>query len=434
MPFVRHPPRGPFRDLPREVPILTAISFTVALGFGIVAPDIPAFARHFGVSTAAAASVVSAFALMRIIGALPAGRLADRFGQPVVMATGIAIVAVSSIVAGFSNSFAELIILRGAGGVGSAMFGVSGQTLLLVSVPNEQRGRASGLFAGGFLVGGISGPAVGGIIAAWSERAPFIIYGCMLIIPALIAGTVLHDRSRPRPGAHRPRRALAEIAAALRDRAYRAAAAANLGDGFAVIGVRSAIVPLFVRDVLHRSAVWTGAGFLVVAALNAGVLLPAGRLADRFGRRPVVVGGCFTSASALVLLALLPGIGGYFTALAVLGLGSGLLDVGPAAMLGDILKGQGGTVVATYQMAGDIGAVTGPVTAGYLVDVASYGAAFIVAGGVLGLAAVLALFAPETRWRDRPVSPGPVAGQESSSAGPVAEASPGTRPPGTGQP
>ena len=408
------PPRGPFRDLPREVPILTAISFTVALGFGIVAPDIPAFARHFGVSTAAAASVVSAFAFMRIIGALPAGRLADRFGQPVVMATGIAIVAVSSIVAGFSNSFAELIILRGAGGLGSAMFGVSGQTLLLVSVPNEQRGRAAGLFSAGFLVGGISGPAVGGIIAAWSERAPFIIYGCMLIVPAVIAGTVLHDRSRQRPqAADRPRRAVAAIAEALRDRAYRAAASANLADGFATMGVRSAIIPLFVRDILHRSSIWTGIGFLVVAVINAATLLPAGRLADRFGRRPVVVGGCLVAAVGMLLLALLPGLGGYLVALAVLGLGSGFLDVGPAAMLGDVLKGQGGTVVATFQMAGDVGTVAGPVTAGYLVDVASYGAAFGLTAGVLGLAAVLGVFAPETRWRDQPVGPGLLADPQS---------------------
>jgi MFS family permease len=414
MPFVLRPPRGPFRDLPREVPILTAISFTVALGFGIVAPDIPAFARHFGVSTAAAASVVSAFALMRIIGALPAGRLADRFGQPAVMAAGIAIVAVSSIVAGFSGSFAELIILRGAGGLGSAMFGVSGQTLLLLSVPSAQRGRASGLFAGGFLVGGISGPAVGGVIAAWSERAPFIIYGCMLIVPAVIAGAVLHDRSRRhRETAPQRRRAIAEILSALRDPAYRAAAFANLADGFGTIGVRAAIVPLFVRDVLHRSAIWTGIGFGVVAAINAATLLPAGRLADRFGRRPVVVGGCLISAAGLALLALMPGLGGYLTGLAVLGLGSGFLDVGPAAMLGDILAGRGGTVVATYQMAGDVGAVTGPVTAGYLVDAVSYAVAFGVTAGVLGLAAVLGLFAPETRWRDRPIDPGLVAGRPS---------------------
>ena len=414
MPFVPHPSRGPFRGLPREVPILTAISFTVALGFGIVAPDIPAFARHFGVSTAAAASVISAFAFMRIVGALPAGRLADRFGQPAVMAAGIAIVAVSSIVAGFSGSFTELIILRGAGGLGSAMFAVSGQTLLLVSVPSAQRGRASGLFAGGFLIGGISGPAVGGIIAAWSERAPFIIYGGMLIVPAVIAGTVLRNGSRQRAeSTGRPRRAFAEIASALRDRAYRAAAFANLADGFGTIGVRSAIIPLFVRDILHRSAIWTGVGFLLVAVINAATLLPAGRLADRFGRRPVIVSGCLVAAAGMVLLALVPGVGGYLAGLAILGLGSGLLDVGPAAMLGDILKGQGGTVVATYQMAGDVGAVTGPVTAGYLVDVASYGMAFGVTAGVLGLAAVLALFAPETRWRDRPIGPDLVAAPSS---------------------
>ena len=189
-------PRGPFRGLPREVAILTAVSFTVALGFGIVAPDIPAFARQFGVSTAAAASVISAFALMRIAGALPAGRLVDRFGEPVVMAAGIAIVAVSSILAGFSGSFAELIVLRGAGGLGSAMFGVSSQTLLLASVPGADRGRASGLYAGGFLVGGIAGPAVGGLIAAWSMRAPFIIYGVLLIVPGVIAAVAL----RARPG------------------------------------------------------------------------------------------------------------------------------------------------------------------------------------------------------------------------------------------
>jgi len=404
--------------MPREVAVLTAVSFTVALGFGIVAPDIPAFARHFGVSTAAAASVVSAFALMRIVGALPAGRLVDRFGEPMVMAVGIAIVSVSSIVAGFSGSFTELIILRGAGGLGSAMFGVSAQTLLLVSVPGEQRGRASGLFAGGFLVGSISGPALGGIIAAWSMRAPFIIYGVMLVVPAVIAAAVLRDGSHRRAGpAPRPKRAFATIARALRDRAYRAAAGANLADGFAVIGIRSAIVPLFVRDVLHRSAVWTGIGFGVVAVLNAATLLPGGRLADRLGRRPVVVAGCLVSAGGMAMLALVPGLGGYLAALAVLGLGSGLLDTGPAAMIGDILGGQGGTVVASYQMAGDIGAVTGPVTAGYLVDVATYGAAFGLAGGVLALAAVLGLAAPETRWRDRPAAAGPpAAGQGSPSA------------------
>ena len=400
LPFVQLPHRGPFRGLPREVAILTCVSFTVALGFGIVAPGIPGFARHFGVSTAAAVSVISAFALMRVAGALPSGRLVDRFGEYPVMSAGISIVAVSSILAGFSESFTQLIILRGVGGLGSAMFSVSAQTLLLGSVTSDQRGRASGLYSGGFLIGGISGPAIGGLVAAWSLRAPFFIYGGLLLVPAVIAAAALRDapaRASRKTARTAPR--FAELASALRSSAYRAATAANLADSFAAIGVRSAIVPLFVRDVLHRSAVWTGIGFVVVAVVNAATLLPAGRAADTAGRRPVILGGCLVSASGMVMLALLPGLYGYLAALATFGLGSGLLDVGPAAVIGDIIGDKGGTVVASFQMAGDVGTVTGPVAAGFLVDTVSYNAAFVMAAVVLGLAAVFGLFAPETRWR-----------------------------------
>jgi MFS family permease len=392
------------------VAILSAVSFTVALGYGIVAPGIPAFARHFGVSTAAAGSVISAFALMRIAGALPAGRLVDRFGEHRTMAAGIAVVAASSVLAGFSGSFVQLIVLRGIGGLGSAMFSVGGQTLLLRSVPSGLRGRASGLYTGGFLLGGISGPAIGGLVAAWYLPAPFFIYGGMLAVPAVIAAVLLHDGARAATSEReRRQRPLAEIAKALRSRAYRAAAAANLADGFAVMGVRSAIVPLFVADVLHESATWTGIGFLVVAGLNAAALLPGGRAADTLGRRPVIVAGCLASAGSMVMLALVPGLWGFLLALAVLGLGSGLIDVAPAAMIGDLLggrgNGSGGAVVASYQMAGDIGTVTGPVAVGFLVDSVSYSAAFFLAASVLGLAAVAGLFAQETRKADRVAMP-----------------------------
>ena len=390
--------RGPFRDLPPEVAILTAVAFTVALGFGIVAPAIPAFARQFGVSVTAAASVISVFALMRVVGALPAGRLVDRFGEPGVMAAGIAVVAVSSVLAGCSRSFAELMVLRGSGGVGSAMFSISAQALLLGTVPGSQRGRASGLFSGGFLLGGISGPAVGGLIAAWSLRAPFFIYGCLLVVPAILSAVVLRRVPNRRWVARRPPgRSLVTLVRAVRSRTWRAAASANLADGFAALGMRGALVPLFVHEVLHRSAVWTGIGFLLFAALNGAALLPGGRVADTLGRRPVIMAGCVVSAVGMVMLALTSGPGAYLAAMAVTGFGSGLLDVAPAAMIGDIIDRDGGTLVASYQMAGDVGSVVGPVVGGLLVDSASYGAAFGLAAAVLVGAATLGVAAPETR-------------------------------------
>jgi DHA1 family multidrug resistance protein-like MFS transporter len=400
--------------------VLSAVSFTVALGYGIVAPAIPEFAKQFGVSDAAAATVISAFALMRVIGALPAGRLVDRFGEPMIMAAGIAIVAVSSILAGFSRSFAELLLLRGVGGLGSAMFSISAQALLLASVPGALRGRASGLYSGGFLLGGISGPALGGLIAAWSLRAPFFIYGGLLAVPAIIAavalrGVLRRSASEPAgavlPGLRSDEGATREGGTLRRPwarsqfgRVYRAAAAANFADGFAALGVRAAIVPLYVRQVLHSSPVWTGIGLGVFAAMNGAILLPAGRAADRLGRRPVIIAGCAVSGAGLAMIAILPGRPGFLVALAIAGLGSGLLDVAPAAMIGDLIAGQGGTLVASYQMAGDTGSVTGPVAAGFLVDSVSFSAAFGLAAGVLGLAAVVSCFAPETRVAREPTA------------------------------
>jgi MFS family permease len=156
-------------------------------------------------------------------------------------------------------------------------------------------------------------------------------------------------------------------------------------------------VPLFVTEVLHRPPLWTGVGFVVVAGVNALMLLPAGRYADSRGRRPVLVAGCATSCAGIVVLALVPDLGGYLVAMAVFGAGSGLLDVAPAAVVGDVASGRGGRVVAAYQMAGDLGVIAGPVVAGQLADVSSYRTAFLVTAAVLALAAVVGAAAPEHR-------------------------------------
>lgn len=396
-------PTNSLRGLPREVVVLAAVAFSVAVGFGVVAPAIPLFARQFGVGRTAAGAVISIFAAMRLVSALGGGRLVDRYGERVVLGTGIGIVAVSSALAGLAQSYLQLLLLRGVGGIGSAMFTVSALSLLLRSVSSDQRGRASGLFSGGFLLGGITGPAFGGALTGISIRAPFFLYAGTLAVAGSI-GLLALPRGQPvgSGGAggtgneQAPRTGLGQ---ALRLPAYRAAMAANLADSWAALGVRSALIPLFVGEVLHRRPLWTGIGFVVVAGVNAAVLLPAGRLADRRGRRPVLIAGCLASAAAMTVLAVVPTLPGYLVAMAVFGLGSGLLDVAPAAVVGDVVVGRGGTVVAAYQMAGDAGSVLGPLVAGRLADSFSYGAGFGATAGVLAIAGLLAATAPETRAR-----------------------------------
>jgi MFS family permease len=393
-----------FGDLPNEVAVLSAVAFSVAVGFGIVAPVIPLFAHHFGVGKAEVGAVLSAFAFMRLASALGVGRLVDAIGERVVLATGIGIVAVSSALAGFAHSYLQLLLLRGAGGIGSAMFSVSAMGLLLRVVSPTQRGRSVGLFQGGFLLGGISGPAIGGPLAAWSIRAPFFVYAGTLVVAGTVAMVGLRRASLARKREVDDQPSRTSLAAAFRQRAYRAALAANLADSWAAMGVRNTLVPLFVVESLHRGTAWVGIGFTIVAFFNAATLIPAGRLVDRRGRRPVMVGGCLLSAGSMALLALSPSLVGYIVAMVVFGIGSGLLDVAPAAVVGDVAGKRGGTVVAGFQMAGDGGSVSGPIVAGWVADTWSYGAAFWVTTGILAGAGALAARSPDIRLTADPLA------------------------------
>jgi MFS family permease len=395
-----------FAGLPREVAVLAAVAFAVAVGFGVVAPAIPVFASSFGVGETAAGAVISAFAFARLVFALSSGKLVDRFGERVILAGGIGIVAVSSALAGLADTYWQLLVLRGVGGVGSAMFTVSAVSLLLRVVSADQRGRATGLWQSGFLLGAIAGPAIGGPLTAISLRAPFFVYAGTLAVAGGIGMVFLskaHLREKPagEQGAPTRRTTLPE---ALRVSGYRAALASNLGTGWALFGVRSSLIPLFVVDGLGRSATWIGVGFFVSAAAQGLLLLPVGRYVDTTGRRPaMIIGGAIASASMALLT--IDSLVVYVVAMTLFGVGAAFLSVAPSAAVGDVVSGRGGTVVAAFQMSADLGAVAGPLLAGWLAEQYSFGAAFGATAGVLAIGLVAAVTSRETRHRPDPDQP-----------------------------
>ena len=400
------------KGLPREVAVLSAVAFCVALGFGILLPALPVFARTFGVSAFEASAVISVFALARFVTAPIAGTLVDKLGERLVLGTGLFIVAGSSLAAGFSQNYQQLIVLRGIGGLGSSMFTVSALALLLRVVDNAQRGRASSAYQGGFLLGGVAGPAVGGLVVAWSIRAPFFVYAATLIAAGLVAliflaKSRLHEREEI--VSHGEAGKLETLRVALQDGAYRAVLAVNLITGFLVLGLRSSVVPLFVTEGLQKGASLTGIGFLVVAGVQAVLLLPAGRVSDTTGRRKALLYGTIgTTIGMLVLTAADVTVNGcgptavactalFLVAMAIQGAASAFLGSAPAAVVGDIVGGKrGGIVVATFQMMSDVGIIIGPLVAGLLVDLFDFDWAFAAAAGMSLIAVIFVWLMPET--------------------------------------
>ena len=387
--------------LPREVTVLAAIAFCVALGFGIVIPAIPLFARTFGVTAFAASAVISVFAFMRLVSSPAAGWLVNRFGERTIMSTGLAIVGLSSLAAGFATDYTHLLLLRGIGGTGSAMFTISATALLLRVAPPEYRGRASGLFQAGFLIGGVAGPAVGGLVIGLSIRAPFFVYAGTLLAAFVVAITLLPRLEHVEQPELAQDTEAVKFLPTLRLPAYQAALGANFANGFVFFGLRSSLVPLFVVEGLREGPGLAGVGFVVAAGLQAALLAVGGRTADRRGRKPALMIGLGVGAVSLAVLVVAPNAAWFLLAMAVAGVSGAFLGPSPTAIVGDVARGHhGGSVVAGFQMMSDVGAIVGPLVGGLLLDAAGFHIAFAAGVTVSLLALALAVRMPETLPRE----------------------------------
>ncbi len=393
------------RDLPPETFTLALVAFCVALGFGIVVPAVPLFVLEFGVGPTAAGAVVSAFALMRFLSGFSSGRAVDRLGERRTLLVGLAVVAVSSLFAGLAVTYPQLLVLRAVGGIGSAFFTIAATSLLLRVATAAQRGRTQSVYRAGFLLGGIVGPAFGGAVVGISLRAPFFLYAGTLALACLAALRLpTAEPSAPEPQVAMgvgeedglptgvvPEPPRTSLRTALRSPSYQAALAGNFATGFAVLGVRSTVVPLLVVQHLGLAAGWIGAAFTLGAVVQGALLLPAGRAVDELGRRVTLVVGGLVSAASLIGLALAGGPLGLMLSMAVFAAGAALLGVAPAAIVGDVVEGKGGTAVAAWQMSSDLGSIVGPLAAGVLIDRGSFTTALVSGAVVVAGCALLGL-------------------------------------------
>ena len=165
------------------------------------------------------------------------------------------------------------------------------------------------------------------------------------------------------------------------------------------------IVPMLATTLLGLSV---GAiGFALMLGSVCGVLAayPAGWLADRFGRKVVIVPATIMTGASMVLFCVAPTYGWFIVACIVWGVASSVGGAAPATYAADSAPpGMNATAMSTFRMTADAGYVIGPLALGIIADVygpvpALVGSAFLL----LLVGAVFALLAPETlRRREKP--------------------------------
>ena len=250
----------------RDFRRLLAISITVALGFGMIVPVLPLFAKSFGVGLAAIGLVQLVFGLTRFSFGLVGGLVVDRFGERACTMAGLLIVAASSYAIGFSSSFPQLVLARGFGGAGSALFINGLMNRILRIIEPAAMGRATGAFRSSFLIGIGAGPVLGGVVAKhFGLTAPFHFYATGLLAATAIAwivmggtipGTSDGHAGEEAPPTGQPRNPLEALRAArplLGDLRYLIALSATFVGWWTISGPTQVVGVVFGREELGLS-------------------------------------------------------------------------------------------------------------------------------------------------------------------------------------
>src|SRR6266567_7569877 len=121
--------------------------------------------KEFHLNDAQFGLIGTAFLLVYAVAAVPFGYWGDRGVRKNVIAVGIAIWSVATLLTGFARNYFQLFLSRAAVGIGEASYYPAGTSLMSDYFPKDQRARVMSVWGAGSTVGIAIGFAGGGFIA-----------------------------------------------------------------------------------------------------------------------------------------------------------------------------------------------------------------------------------------------------------------------------
>lgn len=398
--------------------LVTLYTSTFLAGmWSMMVPAIPVLARSFGISPGTAAQIITALAFGRFVGLPISGAALDRLGARAALIAGPAMACAAALLAAVMPRFVFLLALVFLVGIAESVWVIAREVAGIDLARQDQRGRVLSGFHGINNLGLALGPLAGGLLTeSVGFRAVFVAYAACAAASVLIGLTV---RDSPPTHDFAPAganvsgwgpAALARRLRALRDlfhqidpglrATYVVVVFATLTSFMHRVTTQS-ILPLFASSRLGLGPKEVGLLFTISGLAVFAMILPAGFVIDKIGRKWATVPS--TGIPALAFL-LIPFCGSFYQLailVSFLGVSNGLSLGSLATSTYDVVPAKArGRLQAARRTIAEIGGTGAPLLGGFLADTFNPGVPFLAYAPLLVLSALLlALVGRETLQR-----------------------------------
>jgi len=376
--------------------------FTDMLIYCMIVPILPEYASGLGASQQIIGMLFASYAIAFLITTPIVGLLSDRVGRKLPMVCGLIGLFGSTLLFAFSSDLSMLFIARALQGISAAATWTAGLALISDLFPPKERQMAIGIAISGSFAGTLLGPLFGGILYEYGGYIlPFIAAAGLVLIDGIARLLLLKDPPRL------PADQQVSLRSMLKNRIILLMAGVIVLVA-AATALLEPVLPLYLSDELGVSPTMIGLLFAVtvIASLIASPFSYA--VAERFGRKRVIMAGLVGTAILLPALAI---SGSFLVEVVIMAVLGAVLAIGLASVpleMTEVIDRMGtggyGAVYAVYNLALSFGMMAGPITGGLLAGTFGLFPALVICGAFICAYALMLAVSVKTA---APASPAP---------------------------
>jgi MFS family permease len=379
--------------------LLCVIGLSAMFSTSLVNPLLSIFAKEIGAVGVMIGLSVAGYWIARVLLEIPSGFISARFGYYWPMLLGLVLTTVGTFWNAFVTDPYQLILARALQGLGAPLFFAVSMTFIVNMFSAEKRGAAMGIFQGIEFGGSILGSAFSGyIITMLGFQGGFFLSTVLCGIAVLILALLPNIRQESASMPPMPTMKLSSLPKVFTNKILIIVSFATLMEFILSSGVIYTIYPLFAKESLGMSLTDIG---LIMGARSLGyviAMLVMGSIADRIGRKPVLL---FGMASTAVMAVILNFASGFIMTAAILffmGITTGAIWIVCPIMAAEAVEPEHrGAAIGTYRTFFDLGSIFGPIMMTYIMGVYGTSTCFYLSAILLGIAFIPCLKVTETK-------------------------------------